>query len=175
MTNNIWAKTILTSYRYLERLADAIDSMIESRGLYARVMSGVNYSTNNIYNLAEKLIDLGERKVKLINLKVLTEKVLEKCGESFANLLIAKYIDEKKNAEIAEFYELSLRTFFRRLSDAEKRFEEVLCRSGFNRQKIENYLKDEKWIWEVKSRIEGTRSGQEVEVEERYLDKLAVS
>ena len=172
---NIWAKTILTSYRYLERLADAIDSMVESRGLYSRVMSGVSYSTNNIYNLADKLIELSERKVKLINIKVLTEKTLEKCGENSAKLLISRYIDEKKNAEIAEFYQLSLRTYFRRLSDAERRFEEVMAINGFGDEKLEKYLSGERWIMEIKNRIECMGSGQDFDVEERYLDKLAVS
>ena len=171
---HIWAKTILTSYRYLERIADAIDSMIEKRGLYARVVSGASYSYNNIYNLADKMIELSQRKVKLINLKVLTEGCLEKCGESFAKLLISKYIDKKKNAEIAEFYGLSLRTYFRRLGDAEERFEQVLALNGFDEEKLDKYLSSERWIMEVKNRINLLQGGQEFEVEERYLNKLAV-
>ena len=71
MNTNIWAKTILSSYRYLERIAGAIDKMVESSGINSRDMSGVAFSNNNILSLAEKMIDLSERKVKLINLKVL--------------------------------------------------------------------------------------------------------
>lgn len=175
MTDHIWAKTILTSYRYLERLADAIDSMIENRGLNSMFVSESNYAYNNIYNLADKLIDLSERKIKLINLKVLTEDCLKKCGNSFAKLLISKYIDGKKNLEIAKLHNLSLRTFFRRLSDAEKRFEEVLAMKGFDKNKLESYLNSEKWIIEIKERLEFLHSGQEFEVETRYLNKLAVS
>ena len=172
---HIWAKTILTSYRYLERIADAIDSMIESRGLYARVVSGANYYLNNIYNLSDKMIELSERKVKLINLKVLTENVLEKIGENSAKLLIAKYIDKMKNSEIAQVYDLSLRTYFRRINEAEGKFEQVLALNGFDEERLENYLCKERWIMEIKSRIISTSIDDGLEIEGRYLNKLAVS
>ena len=100
---------------------------------------------------------------------------MKKCGNSFAKLLISKYIDGKKNLEIAKLHNLSLRTFFRRLSDAEKRFEGVLAMKGFDKNKLESYLNSEKWIIEIKERLEFLHSGQEFEVETRYLNKLAVS
>lgn len=175
MENHIWAKTILTSYRYLERLADAIDSMIENRGLNSRVVNESNYALNNIYYLADKLIELGERKIKLINLKVLTEDCLKKCGDNFAKILIAKYIDQKTNGEAAKLLNLAQRTYFRRLNDAEKKFEAVMALKGFDTNRLEKYLSSEKWIMEIKDRLDVLHSGQEFEVETRYLNKLAVS
>lgn len=175
MNTNIWAKTILSSYRYLERIAGAIDKMVESSGIHSRDMSGVAFSNNNILSLAEKMIDLSERKVKLINLKVLTENTLEMCGESFANILISKYLDGKRNADISQENNLSLRTYFRRLNDAEERFEQVLARKGFTYEKLDEYLKNEKWIMEVKNRLSLLRGGQELELSQTKLDRLAVS
>ena len=175
MDKNIWAKTILSTYRYLERIAGAIDKMIEDRGLYSRDMSGANFSSNNIFNLAEKLIELSERKVKLINLKILTEKALETCGDNSAGLLIAKYIDGKRNLDIIEERGLSYRTYFRRLSDAEFRFEEALAHNGYDHKKLNEYLSSEKWILEVKNRLSSLRGNQDLELSERKLDRLAVS
>lgn len=174
MSKNIWAKTILSTYRYLQRIAGAIDKMIEDRGLYSRDMSGASFSTNNILSLSEKLIELSERKIKLINLKLLTEKSLEFCGESSASLLIAKYIDGKKNMDIIEEKGLSYRTFFRRLDDAESKFEIALAHNGFTKEKIETYLSSELWIMEVKNRISALRVNQDLDVSERQLDRLAV-
>ena len=171
---HIWAKTILTSYRYLERIADAIDEMVEKRGLYARVENSFSSSCDNVYNLYDKIIELSERKVKLINLKVLTENALERCGESFAAILIAKYIDQKKNADIANAYGYPLRTYFRRLEDAQNRFEEVLALNGFGEDRLDDYLKNERWILEIKNRI-SSKTGDEIDVEQRYLDKLAIT
>lgn len=175
MKDKIWAKTILTAYRYLERLADSIDAMIETKGLGSMNISGASYSCNNIIDLSEKLIELSERKIKLINLKVLTEKVLLKCGRSSATILISKYIDGKTNAEIAENNKLSLRTYFRRLNDAEEKFECVLSAYGFNEQWLQHYLSSEKWLIEIKNRLQVLRLNQEFEVEGRYINKLALS
>ena len=76
--------------------------------------------------------------------------------------------------EIIEEKGLSYRTYFRRLSDAEGRFESALAHKGFNKEKLEKYLFSEKWILEVKNRIESLRSNQDLEVSERKLDHLAV-
>lgn len=175
MKDHIWVKTILTAYRYLERLAGSIDKMIEARGLGSMNISGASYSFNNIINLSEKLIELSQRKVKLINLKVVTEKTLVRCGKTAAKLLIFKYIDGKTNSEVANLLGLSLRTFYRRLSDAEEKFEGVLTLSGFNEEWLNFYLSSERWLIEIKNRLQDLRSGQEFEVEGRYLNKLAIS
>lgn len=172
---HVWARTILTAYRYLERLSDAIDTMIENRGINSMNLSGASYSCNNIFNLAEKIIELSQRKVKLINLKILTEDVLEKCGEKHGKLLILKYIDKMKNVDIAKVCDLSLRTYFRRLESAEQRFEEVLSLLGYDEKRLEEYLSGERWILEIKNRIEILKTNQDFIVESRYLDKLAVS
>ena len=175
MNKSIWAKTILTSYRYLERIADVIDIMVENSGLNSRDISGVNFSYNNILSLSEKMINLSERKVKLINLKILTEQVLEKCGEGFSELLILKYIEGNSNLEIIEKTGLAYRTYFRRIAEAESRFEGVLRNKGFNYEKIEDYLASENWIFGIKNRIENLKRNEEFQISYRQLDRLAVS
>ncbi len=175
MKTNVWAKTILTSYRYLDRIANVLDEMIERKGLNSYNVSGINYSNNNIFTLAEKLIDLSERKVTLINLKVLTEKALAKCGEKSAVLLIEKYIDCRKNEDIAERNSLSYRTFFRRLTLAEEKFESVLENLGFSDEDLEIFLEKEAWIGEIKRRQSGLRKGENFVFEKPALDRLAVS
>ncbi len=169
-----WAKTLLTAYRYLERIADALDSMIESRGLLSRNVSGINYSINNIFTLSEKIINLSERKVKLINLKVLTEKCLKKCGDKTACLLIEKYIDGRKNDDIAKRNDIAYRTLFRRLSLGEQKFQSVLDSMGFTEEKLDEYLSCEKWILEIKKRQETLRKGETFEFSSFNIDRLAV-
>jgi len=175
MIKNIWAKTILTSYRYLERIADVIDIMVENSGLNSRDISGVNFSYNNILSLSQRMIDLSERKIKLINLKILTEEVLEKCGEIFSEVLILKYLEGKSNTEIIEKTGLANRTYFRRIDEAEKRFENILNQRGYDYEKLEEHLSTENWIMGIKNRIEMLRGGEEFEISDRQLDRLAAS
>ncbi len=174
MIKNIWAKTILKSYRYLERIADAIDRMIENRGLYSMNQNSNNYFYTNIWSVSEKLIELSERKIKLINLKILTEQALSKCGKDYANLLISKYINNNSNEKIIEKYKLSTRTFFRKIERAEQRFENVLELLGFDNENLNEFLRDEKWIIVVKQRYEEVGGLKEISVPEVKMERLAV-
>lgn len=174
MKSNIWAKTLLTTYRYFERMAGAIDKMVDTRAMNSMCMSGADYSTNNVLSLSEKIIELSERKVKIINLKILVENSLDRCGDSFARILIGKYIDGAKNIELCEKFGLPYRTYFRRLSDAERRFESAMSTLGFNSEKLESYLSSEKWILFAKDKILASQT-DEVEFKESSLDRLAAS
>lgn len=174
MVKNIWAKTILKSYRYLERIADAIDRMIENRGMFSMNMNSNNYYYNNIMSVADKIIELGERKIKLINLKLLTERALKACGKESANLLISKYINNKSNDEIMERYGMPPRTFYRKIDKAEAKFERALEGIGFNYENLNNYLAKERWLMALKIRYEETDGLKEISVPEYRMERLAV-
>ena len=89
-------KTILTSYRFLEKVSDAIDRLVETRALNSFYMGGNNFSQNNVFVVSESLINLTERKKKLINLKVVCDQSLRSCKEELAQILIERYIDGDK-------------------------------------------------------------------------------
>lgn len=174
MVKNVWAKTILKSYRYLERIAGAIDRMVENRGLFSINMNSDNYYYNNISSVADKIIELSERKIKLINLKILTEKALTKCGREPANLLISKYINGKSNDEIMTKNNFPPRTFFRKIEKAEAKFEKVLECMGFSYEYLEKYLCKEQWLLVLKNRYEQTNGLKEISVPEFKMERLAV-
>ena len=154
MKSNVWAKTTLTVYPYLVKIAGAIDRMVERRALNSFYVSGGNYLSNNLYDLANKLIDLSERKITLINLKILIEGTLKKGDRECAKLLIAKYMSKKKCGQICEMFNLSRRTYFRKIKEAEDKFENSLSRQGYNPSKFEEMLKNESWILDVKKTYE---------------------
>lgn len=143
---NTWTKTILTVYRYLERVANAIDKLVDRQALNSYYSS---CGKSGILDIANEIIELSERKVKLINLKVLTENALENIDELYAQLLIEKYIDSDKCEMIAERHNLPLRTYFRRSEEAEDKFSSFLSKKGFNNEKLYDYLGKETWIMEV--------------------------
>lgn len=146
MKSNLWGKTILTVYKYLERIAGSIDKLVERQALNS-YYSG--FKNDGVLDLADKIIELSERKVKLINVKVLTEKALEKMEEVSAQLLIEKYIDGDKGEIIAERHNFPMRTYFRRQLQAEDAFCAYLALLGFSEEKLNKYLSGENWIVEV--------------------------
>ncbi len=147
MKNDLcWARTILTVYRYLERIAGAIDKIVMQRALGSSNIVGQNYFYNNTLTISEKLIELSERKVTLINLKVLIEDALGDMDEKDANVLIQKYVDGLRNKDLAESQCVGLRTIFRKVEKAELAFKGKIVSKGFNDIRLKDMLKDEIWI-----------------------------
>ena len=144
MKNN-WSKTLLYVYKYLDRVCDGIDALVEQNALnsfHYRSENGVNAVANRICNLCE-------RKAKLVNMRVLIDNCLLKSEKQNAQLLIEKYIDDDASEIIAQRHNMNIRTYFRKLSQAEKSFTILMLREGFSEDKLEKYLSNEKWIIEV--------------------------
>ena len=66
MKNNTWAKTLLYTYKYLERVAQAIDDLVEEHALYSFYYSSIE--NNDAERVSKKIISLIERKKRLINI-----------------------------------------------------------------------------------------------------------
>ena len=153
MKDNVWAKTILTVYRYLERICDSIDKMVENKALASFYVCSNNFANNNILNVADKLIALSERKKTLINLKVLTCDALKNCDSLNAQLLIEKYFEGDKSCDIAKRHNIPERSYFRKLTYAEHDFLVQVAKLGYSENKLNSFLVKEKWITEVYSRF----------------------
>ena len=148
MKNNNWSKTILEVYRYLPRVTYAYDKIIKTKAInsqYSRSYDGF-YS---VYDVTNSIIDLSQRKITLINLKLITEKILKSMDKKYAKLLILRFIDGNKFNELASIFKVSQRTLFRRITKALDCFTYHLTLQGYNSKKLYEELKDEKWVMEV--------------------------
>ncbi len=171
MNSNVWAKTILSVYPYLIKVADAIDRIVERRALNSFYVSSTDFSRNNVYEVADKLIELGERKIVLINLKVLTENALKKCDRILAKMLIAKYFSRKKSREICEMVSIPTRTYFRKIKEAERAFEQALSVLGFAHDELDKMLSGEEWIMCAKEEFLNAQKEKEVILDVKKLKR----
>lgn len=151
---NVWTKTILTVYRYLDRIAGAIDKLVDRQAMNSYYSA---YTNSGVIDIADEIIKLSERKVKLINLKALTLEALKNIDMQFAQLLIEKYIDGDGCEEIAKRHNLCTRTYFRRLEQAEDNFINYFSMQGFGEKKLYEYLKGEAWIMEVQRKFKAKK------------------
>lgn len=158
MKNNTWAKTLLYTYKYLERVAQAIDDLVEEHALHSFYYSSIE--NNDAERVSKKIISLIERKKRLINIKVLVDKCLESCNPKSASILIEKYMDNDRAEDIAMRNNLSMRTYFRRLADGEDSFSSLMTRFGFSDKKLCEYLKNENWIKEVYNGFDKTNKAE---------------
>ena len=138
-----WCKTLLVSYSHLETICGAIDKTVLSCGL----------SSCNTYCDAEfvanKMINLIERKKFLINLKVLIDNALSKIKNSFARVLMLKYVDGVDSKLASEVMKISPRTYFRQINAGLDSLWGALLHMGYNTLSLYELLKDENWILEI--------------------------
>lgn len=149
MELRIWSKTFLNVYRSLDKIAEAIDRIVLTSGL----SSGMNEYSGNAYYIANKIIELTERKIVLINLKLLIEEVLNKLDKNSVRLLMLKYVDRVRTEDIADLMHVSKRTFFRKSNKAITSFELTLSRLGQTSKSISIMLEDEAWIKDLYQRL----------------------
>ena len=138
-----WAKSVILSYGHLERICNAIDKQIDRLACNSCIGST---SWSNIYsvsNVSNKIIELTQNKIDYINIKVLVEKVLESINKKFSKILILKYIQNLKTADVAKVLKVSDRTLFRNANKAFAEFADKMSVFGFTSEKMEvKYLSD---------------------------------
>ncbi len=143
LENELWGKTLLSVYRYLQTMANSIDNLIKRIGINSAFNNSIYNAT---YKDTNKIIELTERKIKIINLKVLTEKALNGLSEKHKKILVLCYVDNLNYKKIIEILNISERTYFRRKEMAIASFSNLLAVFGFDAKKLSDYLKHENWI-----------------------------
>lgn len=142
MKETTWVKTILSVYRHLELIASTIDEMVKEEvtksfvALYRTTMESV-----------EKLIELNERKRKLVNLKVIIEQgIVQLKKKTDQRILAMHYVDGMKSTDITTCLHISPRTFFRRKNNAMNEFMTVLKQAGYTMDWWIKEYENEKWL-----------------------------
>ncbi len=149
MKNNVWAKTILATYKYLDILASSIDKLVEKQALNSFYYVSGSKIDNSVMAVSNRIIELMERKKKLINFKVATGQALENIDSSLAEILIERYMDNNASEDIAKRHKLAMRTYFRRLYRAEELFMSAMDKIGYSEKYLYNTLKDEQIVMDI--------------------------
>jgi len=93
-------KTIFSVYRFLDKISDSIDKIVETRALNACHMELSNSAFNDVSVVTDDILELTQRKITLINLKVLTTSMIKSLDNDYARLIILKYIENRSYVEI---------------------------------------------------------------------------
>ena len=140
----LWSKSILSIYRYLETLTRAIDGLVKKS---SNVSFG--YGSNSTYILADKILKWAEKKRKMINLKVVTDDALQDMSSMYKRILVLYYIDGVKSSVISDLLGVSIRTYYRKKKIALDKFGLMLSKLGFDENFLKNNYGQEKWLMRV--------------------------
>lgn len=150
MRNLVWAKALFESYKYMTRIIKSIDRMVLERSVKSY---GVGKGEPTTMEKMEIIIDLIQRKKRLLTIKMLIEEALKNMDREDARVLIDFYIDKIDIAEIAEAQGKTPRTMLRHINkmllDAMTKISDL----GYDINRIELLLKNEGWIVGVYNKI----------------------
>lgn len=132
----VWVKTALRAYGALDRVADTLDKLLMTTGL-----KGFNY-LGDVTVFFDKMLDMVKRKERIVNLKVLVDKVFAKMDDKLVEVLQMRYVQENKYPTIAEQCGVCLKTAFRRCVIALDTFEEMCLSLGCDKRWFAQYLDD---------------------------------
>ena len=149
MELNIWSKTILRSYRNLARVVKSIDKTFMNICMSSRCSSWYDSVINSTLSITDKLLTLSERKILLINTKVIIDEVLSNMDKDLAKILILRYIKRYTNEKIASIYNVCIRTISRKCTKAIENFTSQLKKRGYTPHRIEVLYGKERWLMDI--------------------------
>ena len=133
----LWARALLACYKYLEPMCNIIDKQINRVAQRSFYMSTLWAEINSIENVSSSIIDLSQEKISYINLKVLTENVLNLLKKDYAKVLILKYVHKLKVTDICKVLCINERTFYRKSEQAILEFAKKMTKLGYNYEMLE--------------------------------------
>ena len=159
-----WSKTILSVYKYLEALSNSIDNLVIKKSINSAFYNNGRY--NSCYDCVNKIMQLTERKINLINVKVLVDDTLKLMSIGQRRLLALCYMDNAKSEDIANMMNISIRTFFRKKNEALNSFAKNLLMQGFTKEKLEKMFCGEAWLNNLYSRNQEFEDSKEFRIEQ---------
>ena len=158
-----WSKTILSVYKYLEALSNSIDELVMKKSINSSFYNNGRF--NSCYDCANKIMMLTERKINLINIKVMVDDVLNKMTVNQRQLLVLCYVDNVRSEDIAKFFNISLRTYFRKKNEALNSFAKNLLSLGFTKSKLEEMFCCENWLNNLYNKNQELEDSREYSIE----------
>lgn len=128
-----YAKTILSCYMQLDGMITQIENIIKKKA------KNSFYARCDVYALSEQLLSLGEIRKDLIELKTITDNVLDSIKPYDKLLIKYKYFGEVPDIED---FDHTSRNYFRKQVKALKNFADNLVNKGYDTNWFQNkYLK----------------------------------
>ena len=146
-----WSKSFLLIYNLIPSIVEGIDNLVLAKGVNSAQFYGTY--AKSTFKQAEGIINLTEKKVNLINLKVLMDETLLEMKEENSKILILRYVDGICPGDIMQALKLSRRTYFRRVNSALGEFRHIISLKFFNNKNVWKLFRDENLLDDIFERI----------------------
>lgn len=151
MKIKIWCKAFLNIYHIIPNIVNSIDKLVLLKGVNSSYFC--NGQINSTLSQFESIMSLTQKKVCLINLKVLTDEVLLEMKKDSSKLLILRFINNVGCKKAIELSNKPRRSYFRALNRALKEFESLFYSKILSNKVLYESLNGEMFLEEVFEKI----------------------
>lgn len=142
----IWIKTLLSVQANLPEIIKSVDKIIEINAQSLSFISDIYNTEKSTYAQVERVIDLTERKNKLLNIYLVSKNLISSVDEDDRIFLKRKYVYNWTAEDLATEYNISIRTVFRRTDKLIEQIFERAKRKNWSINFITLQVKNESWI-----------------------------
>jgi hypothetical protein len=136
------AKVLISAYRFIEKNCDLINEFVYKHA----TNFGPAPEYCSTYDVANNIIDLMERKNRLINLKLIIDELVTELNNADKLIILSKMRFNLSMKSFCQLFQMSsTRTAFRRIQSALEHFTMHANNSPY-KEKLEYLLDNEHWI-----------------------------
>jgi len=140
----MWVKTLLSIYGTIPNIIRIIDQIIERQ---AANPFAANYGFNAVDQF-DKIVNYYDRKNKLLNINIMTEKMVDDLTDDELELVGLKFEEKVTVDEIASMLKIERRSVYRKLDRIVNKLTNNALVRGWSTAFVESQLEDEPWVEE---------------------------
>ena len=144
-----WIRALFVVYPSLPNIISVIDNIVLQRASSIVPCSGIYSGASSTISEIEKVIDMSDRKMKLLNIVALIREILSSLGSDDYAIVDMKFFRRMKTSTIAERLQLEERSVFRRINKAIERSVKFCNENFYDSRFFETEVKGESWIREI--------------------------
>lgn len=142
----LWIKTLLSVQNALPEIIKSVDKIIEINASSLSFVNDIYNTEKSTYAQLERVIDLTERKNKLLNLYLISKNLISSVDENDRLFLKRKYIFNWTAEDLSIEYQISIRTVFRRIEKLIDQIFEKTKKKNWSINFINLQVKNESWL-----------------------------
>ena len=142
----LWIKTLLSAQNSLPEIIKSVDKIIEINASSLSFVNDIYNTEKSTYAQLERVIDLTERKNKLLNLYLISKNLISCVDENDRLFLKRKYIFNWTAEDLSVEYQISIRTVFRRIEKLIEQIFEKTKKKNWSINFINLQVKNESWL-----------------------------
>ena len=150
----LWIKTLISVQANLPEIINSVDKIIEMNASSLSFATDIFNAEKTTYAQVERVIDLSERKNKLVNIFLISKKLLGCLCEEDRLFLKRKIVFNWTAEELVEEYKISLRTVFRKTEKMLDSIFKVTKQKNWSLNFIKTQVKGEQWLQDRYNKFE---------------------